>query len=76
MNIANKLTLGRIFMIPIFIILLTVPLDWGQVTWLGAVIPIHQLIAGIIFNYVSRISNGASLGHNYHNKSRVISNRT
>lgn len=53
MNIANKLTLGRIFMIPIFIILLTVPLDWGQVTWLGAVIPIHQLIAGIIFAVAS-----------------------
>ena len=53
MNIATNLTLGRIFMIPIFIILLTVPLDWGQVTWLGAVIPIHQLIAGIIFAVAS-----------------------
>lgn len=53
MNIANKLTLARIVMIPVFIILLTLPLDWGQVTWMGAVIPVHQLVAGIIFAMAS-----------------------
>ena len=53
MNIANKLTLARIFMIPIFILILTLPLDWGVVTWLGATVPGHQLIAGIIFAVAS-----------------------
>lgn len=53
MNVANKLTLARIFMIPIFILLLTLPLDWGQVTWLGATVPVHQLIAGIVFAVAS-----------------------
>lgn len=53
MNIANKLTLARIFMIPIFILILTLPLDWGVVTWLGATVPVHQLIAGIIFAVAS-----------------------
>ena len=53
MNIANKLTLARIFMIPIFILILTIPLDWGTVTWLGAMVPVHQLIAGIIFAVAS-----------------------
>lgn len=53
MNIANKLTLARILMIPIFILLLSLPLNWGDVTWLGAVIPIHQMIAGVIFAIAS-----------------------
>lgn len=53
MNIANKLTLARILMIPIFILLLSLQLDWGDVTWLGAVIPIHQMIAGVIFAIAS-----------------------
>lgn len=53
MNIANKLTLARIFMIPIFILILTLPLDWGVVTWLGTTVLVHQLIAGIIFAVAS-----------------------
>ncbi len=53
MNIANKLTLARIVMIPVFILLLSLSLDWGQVTWLGAIIPIHQLLAGVVFAVAS-----------------------
>ena len=53
MNIANKLTLARIMMIPVFILLLSLSLDWGQVTWLGAVIPVHQLLAGVVFEVAS-----------------------
>lgn len=53
MNIANKLTLARIMMIPVFILLLSLSLDWGQVTWLGAVIPVHQLLAGVVFAVAS-----------------------
>lgn len=53
MNIANKLTLARIVMIPVFILLLTLSLDWGQITWLGAIIPVHQLLAGVVFAVAS-----------------------
>lgn len=45
MNIANKLTLARIIMIPIFILLMIIP---NQATSLFN-LPISQLIAGVIF---------------------------
>ncbi|MEG2602025.1 MAG: CDP-alcohol phosphatidyltransferase family protein, partial [Carnobacterium sp.] len=35
MNLPNKLTVLRIFMIPIFMIVVLGSFDWGQVTWLG-----------------------------------------
>lgn len=38
MNLPNKLTVIRIFMIPIFVILCVVPFDWGSVTWLDSTI--------------------------------------
>lgn len=49
MNLPNKITMSRIFLIPIFILLLSIPFDWGE--WqLGATsIPITHVIAAIIF---------------------------
>lgn len=49
MNLPNRLTLSRIMMIPIFILLLSLPLDWG--TWdIGAAdLPIAHFIAALIF---------------------------
>ncbi|EAE1293281.1 TPA: CDP-diacylglycerol--glycerol-3-phosphate 3-phosphatidyltransferase [Listeria monocytogenes] len=49
MNLPNKLTVIRIFMIPIFVILCVVPFDWGSVTWLDSAIPVTSLVATIIF---------------------------
>ncbi|MBG9981984.1 CDP-diacylglycerol--glycerol-3-phosphate 3-phosphatidyltransferase [Aerococcaceae bacterium DSM 111020] len=49
MNIANKLTILRMCLIPIFVILLIVP-EFGQpIVMGGASIPLNQFIAGIIF---------------------------
>ncbi len=49
MNIANKLTILRMCLIPIFVILLIVP-EFGQPLAIGgAVIPLNQFIAGVIF---------------------------
>jgi CDP-diacylglycerol--glycerol-3-phosphate 3-phosphatidyltransferase len=49
MNLPNKLTISRIIMIPIFILILSLPLDFG--TWdIGETsLPVHHFIAALIF---------------------------
>ncbi|PKY88207.1 CDP-diacylglycerol--glycerol-3-phosphate 3-phosphatidyltransferase [Falseniella ignava] len=49
MNIANKLTILRMCLIPVFIILMYLPASHGDVTVLGSVIPVNQLLAAIVF---------------------------
>lgn len=53
MNLPNKLTVLRILMIPLFIIVVSVPMDWGTVTFAGTVLPITQLVGAIIFALAS-----------------------
>lgn len=49
MNIANKLTVSRMIMIPVFLIFLLVPMNLGEIGLGNASIPVSQLIAGLIF---------------------------
>ncbi|MHA8138374.1 CDP-diacylglycerol--glycerol-3-phosphate 3-phosphatidyltransferase [Lactobacillaceae bacterium Scapto_B20] len=49
MNLPNKLTLLRIILIPIFILVLVLPLNWGTVSFLGSSMPINSLLGAIIF---------------------------
>ncbi|HZW67226.1 MAG TPA: CDP-diacylglycerol--glycerol-3-phosphate 3-phosphatidyltransferase [Pseudogracilibacillus sp.] len=49
MNLPNKITLSRIFLIPIFIIILTVPFNWGEWQMNGEAYPLTHLFAAIIF---------------------------
>lgn len=49
MNIPNRITLSRIFLIPIFIILLSVPFDWGEWKIGTEVLPVSHFAAGILF---------------------------
>ena len=42
MNLPNKLTVFRIILIPIFILLLTIPLDWGNVELVGTEVQIGR----------------------------------
>jgi len=49
MNLPNKLTVFRIILIPVFMLLLTLPLNWGTITLLGATMPLVDLIAAIVF---------------------------
>ncbi|GAX04351.1 CDP-diacylglycerol--glycerol-3-phosphate 3-phosphatidyltransferase [Secundilactobacillus pentosiphilus] len=53
MNLPNKLTIGRIILIPIFLIILAVPMDWGSVVWLSTKIPVTQIVAAIVFAIAS-----------------------
>ncbi|WP_018922486.1 CDP-diacylglycerol--glycerol-3-phosphate 3-phosphatidyltransferase [Salsuginibacillus kocurii] len=49
MNLPNQITLIRIALIPIFMIFLLVPFDWGDVQLGASAIPTHHLIAAFIF---------------------------
>lgn len=49
MNLPNKLTVFRIILIPVFILLLALPLDWGTLNGLGASLPVTHLVAAIVF---------------------------
>lgn len=49
MNIPNKITITRICLIPLFMIFLLAPLDFGNFTVLNVTLPITDLIAAIIF---------------------------
>lgn len=53
MNIPNKITLSRIFLIPVFIILLSVTWDWGTVESGSWSISLVQLLAAIVFIFAS-----------------------
>ena len=52
MNIANKLTLFRICLIPVFMVLLLTS-GWGELTWFQTVIPLNQVLAASVFAVAS-----------------------
>ena len=49
MNLPNKLTVFRMILIPVFMLVLALPLDWGTLQVAGAVLPVTHLVAAIIF---------------------------
>ena len=53
MNLPNQLTVLRIFMIPIFMIVALMPLNWGTIDVVGTSLEISQLVAAIIFAVAS-----------------------
>lgn len=53
MNLPNKLTVIRILMIPIFIVILAIPFEWGQLTVGDVSVPITHLVAAVIFAVAS-----------------------
>ncbi len=52
-NLPNKITLFRIFLIPIFLIVVLVPFDWGTVSMLGSTVEMNLLVATLIFAIAS-----------------------
>ena len=49
MNLPNKITISRILLIPLFIILLTIPFPWGEWSVNGIYYPMTHLVAFFIF---------------------------
>jgi CDP-diacylglycerol---glycerol-3-phosphate 3-phosphatidyltransferase len=49
MNIPNKITISRIFLIPLFLIIMLVPFDWGNMYLLGADLPVTHFVGALIF---------------------------
>lgn len=49
MNIPNKITISRIFLIPIFIILLSVPFSWGEWSIGDTQLPVSHFVAALLF---------------------------
>lgn len=49
MNLPNKITISRIFLIPVFMIFILAPLPFGEVHFLGMLIPLAHLVAAFIF---------------------------
>mgnify|MGYP001149147196 CR=1 FL=1 len=49
MNLPNKLTVFRMILIPVFMLVLALPLDWGTLQVAGAVLSVTHLVAAIIF---------------------------
>lgn len=49
MNLPNKITLSRVCLIPIFIILLSVPFDWGSWNIGNTDLPVSHFAAALLF---------------------------
>ncbi|WP_159721508.1 CDP-diacylglycerol--glycerol-3-phosphate 3-phosphatidyltransferase [Enterococcus sp. CSURQ0835] len=53
MNLPNKLTVIRIFMIPLFMVIVLGPFDWGTLQAGATTLPVTQLVGAIIFAIAS-----------------------
>ncbi|RHW36370.1 CDP-diacylglycerol--glycerol-3-phosphate 3-phosphatidyltransferase [Neobacillus notoginsengisoli] len=49
MNIPNKITISRILMIPLFLIIMLFPIDWGEISLLGAKMPVTHFVGALLF---------------------------
>ncbi|MEH7250503.1 CDP-diacylglycerol--glycerol-3-phosphate 3-phosphatidyltransferase [Neobacillus niacini] len=53
MNVPNKITISRILLIPLFLIIMLVPFDWGTMHLLGADLPVTHFVGALIFIFAS-----------------------
>lgn len=49
MNLPNKITVSRIFLIPLFVLILSVPFPFGDITLGSVTMPMTHFIGGLIF---------------------------
>lgn len=49
MNIPNRITVSRILLIPVFVLLMILDFGWGNMTLLGATLPIEHFVGAMIF---------------------------
>ncbi|MEH7110959.1 CDP-diacylglycerol--glycerol-3-phosphate 3-phosphatidyltransferase [Neobacillus niacini] len=53
MNVPNKITISRILLIPLFLIIMLVPFDWGTMHLLGADLPVTHFVGALLFIFAS-----------------------
>ncbi|WP_404409285.1 CDP-diacylglycerol--glycerol-3-phosphate 3-phosphatidyltransferase [Jeotgalibacillus malaysiensis] len=53
MNVPNKITISRIFLIPLFMVIMLVDFGWGEMTLLGAEMPVAHFVAALIFIFAA-----------------------
>lgn len=53
MNIPNRITISRILLIPVFILLLSIPFEWGSIQIGENQLPVDHLAAAILFIFAS-----------------------
>lgn len=53
MNIPNRITISRILLIPVFMIVMLVDFNWGNMALFGADMPVSHFIGGLIFIFAS-----------------------
>jgi CDP-diacylglycerol--glycerol-3-phosphate 3-phosphatidyltransferase len=49
MNLPNKITISRICLIPVFVLIMIIDFPWGEITLLGATMPVTHLVGALIF---------------------------
>ncbi len=49
MNLPNKITISRILLIPLFMIVMLIPFEWGYIQLLGTSLPVTHLIGALVF---------------------------
>lgn len=53
MNIPNRITISRILLIPIFVLLLAIPFEWGSFSVGDDELPVSHLAAALLFIFAS-----------------------
>ncbi len=49
MNLPNKITITRILLIPLFLVIVLVDFNWGNMVLFGAEMPVNQFVGALIF---------------------------
>lgn len=49
MNLPNKITISRILLIPLFLVVMLAPFDWGDLALLGVELPVTHFVGALIF---------------------------
>ncbi|MCU9612035.1 CDP-diacylglycerol--glycerol-3-phosphate 3-phosphatidyltransferase [Caldibacillus lycopersici] len=49
MNLPNKITISRIFLIPVFVVIMLIDFPWGVLTFGEVTLPVSQFIGALIF---------------------------
>jgi len=49
MNLPNKITVSRVLLIPFFMLIMLVDFGWGNLTFLGAEMPVEHFVGGLVF---------------------------